>query len=146
VGATDPKQQGAYDPYRTTPLPDDVRNPEPGHPDYFLFSERMQRLAGKPVVINMRRQGTKEATAPVAGLGPPAFHQVIPGLRMKMGKVKAVRGGSAAEAAGVQPGDRIREIELTDGQRVFRTVRELTKKQLPANVTEKVLDPVRLPF
>jgi membrane-associated protease RseP (regulator of RpoE activity) len=148
VGTTDPGQTGLYDPYQTSPLPDDpeVRNPEGGHPDYFVFSERMQRLAGKPVILEVRRHGEKEGAAPVAVLVPPAFHRVIPGLRMMMGKVKAVRGGSSAETAGVQPGDRILGVELTDGKQVFRVVSKLSQEKLPDNVKEKPLDPVRLPF
>jgi membrane-associated protease RseP (regulator of RpoE activity) len=141
VGTTDVDQLGGYDPYRTAPLPDDVRNPEPGHPDYFEFSRRMQLLAGRPVVLEMRRHGDKQGAAPVAVLVPPAFHQTIPGVRMKMGKVKAIRAGSAAERAGVQSGDRIRGIKLTDGDG-----QSLNVVSNPTAPGEKQLDPVRLPF
>src|SRR5439155_22560522 len=79
-------------------------------------------------------------------LVPPAYHQVIPGLHMKMGKVKAIRDGSPASQAAVQPGDRILAVEMTDGEQIFRAVSAPSAGKLPANVTEKVLDPVRLPF
>src|SRR5262249_48224848 len=145
VGTTVADQGNDYDPYRTAQLPDDVRNPEPGHPDYFEFSRRMQLLAGKPVVLQMRRKGIAPDATPVAVLVPPAFHQVIPGLRMKMGRVKAVRGGSPAEAAGVQAGDRILGVELSHGKETLRVVSEQSNK--PAEgVTEIMLDPMRLSF
>ncbi|HMF12568.1 MAG TPA: site-2 protease family protein, partial [Gemmataceae bacterium] len=144
VGTTDPQQTGPYDPYQTTALEDDKRNP--GHPDFFDFSRRMQLLAGKPAVLHVRRHDAKEGAPTVAVLVPPAFHQTIPGLRMKMGKVKAVRGGSSSELAGVQPGDRILGVELADGQEVFRVANKLSPDKLPDHVTERRLDPVRLPF
>jgi membrane-associated protease RseP (regulator of RpoE activity) len=147
VGTTDPEQRDNYDPYVTKPLPDDNRNPEPGHLDYFVFNERMQRLAGKPVVLEVRRQGEPESSRPRAVLVPGAFHQTIPGLRMQMGKVRAVRSGSAAEAAGVQPGDRIRGIILTDrdGKQICVGSKPVADK-LADGAEEKPLDPVRLPF
>jgi membrane-associated protease RseP (regulator of RpoE activity) len=148
VGTTDPEQKEGYDPYKTNRLEDDPkeRNPEPGHPDFFEFSRRMELLAGKPVVLQVRRHGEKEESERVAVLVPPAFHQTIPGLRMKMGKVKAVRSGSSAEMAGMQPGDRILGVELRHGEEVFRVANKLSSEKLPENVTERRLDPVRLPF
>jgi regulator of sigma E protease len=134
VGTTDDTDNdNPYDPYKTVKLRDDPRNPEPGHPDFFEFNRRMQSLAGKPVVLQVRRRVGEESTAVVDVLVPPAFHQTIPGLRMNMGLVKAVRDGSPAQSAGVQADDRIRSIELTDGKETFR-------------VADKSLDPVRLPF
>jgi regulator of sigma E protease len=47
----------------------------------------------------------------------------------------------------VEPGDRLLGVELVDGdQRVLRVVSEASAKGLPDNVTEKILDPVRLSF
>jgi membrane-associated protease RseP (regulator of RpoE activity) len=145
VGTTDPRQTGAYDPYKTADLDPDPR-PGADHPDFFEFNRRMRLLAGKPVVLLIRRHGEKESSAPVAVLVPPAFHQGISGLHMKMGKVKAVRGGSAAENAGVQPGDRIIGVELTHEKQTLRVVRQLSKDKLPDGTEEKPLDSVRLPF
>jgi regulator of sigma E protease len=59
----------------------------------------MHRLAGKEMIIRVRRQGSDE----VADIRvPPAYHYVL-GARMKMGEITAVRGGSSAEKAGVSP-------------------------------------------
>jgi membrane-associated protease RseP (regulator of RpoE activity) len=122
VGTTDADlaKNTPYDPYRVAPLPDDPRNPEPGHPDFFIFSERMQRLAGKPVVLQVRREDASPDDPPVPVLVPVAYHRAIPGLRMRMGKVKALRDDSPAARAGVQPDDRLETVELTDGTKVVR--------------------------
>jgi regulator of sigma E protease len=147
VGTTDANQSDdSYDPYKTADLKDDPRNPEPNHPDFFEFNRRMQTLAGKPVVWLVRRHGDEVGTSPVTVLVPPAFHQTIPGLLMNMGKVKAVRDGSPAQSAGVQPNDRIRAIELTDGKETLRVVSTPGTDKPATTVTEKLLDPVRLPF
>jgi membrane-associated protease RseP (regulator of RpoE activity) len=146
VGTTDDSHNDdPYDPYKTAKLKDDPRNPEPDHPDFFEFNRRMQVLAGKPVVMQVRRHEGKDGTATIDVLVPPAFHQTIPGLRMNMGKVKAVRGGSPAQVAGVRANDRIRAIELTDGKETLRVVSKSWGKK-PATATDKPLDPVRLAF
>jgi regulator of sigma E protease len=133
VGTTSEDQGASYDPYKVSKLEDDPRNPQPGHPNYFEFSRRMQSLAGKPVVLLVRRAKAPDSAPLVPVLVPPAFHKTIDGLRMKMGKVKAIREGSPAEQAAVQSGDRIVGVELTAGTETFR-------------VTERDLDPLRLPF
>jgi membrane-associated protease RseP (regulator of RpoE activity) len=132
-----------YNPYRVEALPDDPRNPEPGHPDFFVFTERMERLAGKPVVLQIRRQDAPADDAPVPVLVPVSYHRTIQGMRMKMGKVKGVRDDSPAAKAGVQPGDRLIQVELTDGTKTVRCTSE-PGKEVPAGVEEYALDPLRL--
>ncbi|HMF12105.1 MAG TPA: site-2 protease family protein [Gemmataceae bacterium] len=144
VGTTDARQTGGYDPFKTAQLDEDPRNP--GHPDYFDFSRRMQLLAGYPAVLLVRRQGAPESAPPVPVLVPPAFHQGIPGARMQVGRVKSVRSGSAADSAGVQPGDRIRGILLTDGKQALCVGSKPSAEKLPDGAVERPLDPVRLPF
>jgi regulator of sigma E protease len=147
VGMTDVDENPSHDPYQVTRLPQDPRNPESGHADYFEFHRRLQMLAGQPLVLQVRRRGDAASDAPVPILVPPAFHQTIPGLRMKMGKVKAVREESPAKSADVQPGDRILAVELTDDKKdKLHIVSEPSKEKPADNVTEKILDPLRLPY
>jgi membrane-associated protease RseP (regulator of RpoE activity) len=150
VGTTDADltRNHPYDPYRVEVLPDDPRNPEPGHPDFFVFSERMQRLAGKPVVLLVRRQDAPADAAPVPVLVPVAYHRTIPGMRLKMGKVKAVRDKSPVARADdpderVQENDRLLQIELTDGTKTVRFTSE-PGSDVAKGVEEHVLDPLRL--
>ncbi len=144
VGTTAANQSGDYDPYAVASLPPDPR-PGSDHPDFFEYHRRLQLLAGKPIVLQVRREGASESDAPVNLLVPPAYHQTIPGVRMKMGKVKAVREKSPAVEAGVEAGDRLLRVELTDGKQTLRLVNERSKESLPESVEEKTLDPVRLP-
>src|SRR5438270_2162873 len=88
VGTTDPDHPG-----RVTELPEDPRHP--GWPDYFQFKRRMQLLAGKEIVVRVRR-GDGQA-APTQDIKvPPATHSTL-GLRMRMGKITAVRADSPAQ-------------------------------------------------
>jgi regulator of sigma E protease len=95
--------------------------------DYFELEKRLRRLAGRPLVIRVRRHGSGEE---VDIHLPPSVHYVL-GLRMRMGKISALRNHSAAEARGLRPDDIIEQVEVvdSDGQ----------KKHLP-------LDPLRLPL
>jgi len=68
----------------------------------------------------------------VSILVPPAYHYTV-GVRMTMGKVAAIRKRSPADGQ-VQEGDTIFKVRLLYNGRVDRTL------------SEKELDPVRLPF
>ncbi|HEY1378449.1 MAG TPA: site-2 protease family protein, partial [Gemmataceae bacterium] len=141
VGATDPDN-----PDRTTPLPPDPRDPAGGRRDFFDLSRRFHRLAGRPMTLLVERANGAEEAVRV----PPAFHTTY-GIRLGMGQIVAVRDDSPAATAGVQArtGDKVGDI-LT-GVEVTRadgaTIRYVTSPdpQTPPNVTERTLDPVRLP-
>jgi membrane-associated protease RseP (regulator of RpoE activity) len=112
-----PEPGAAYDPLVVSPLPKDTdprdadqRNPEGKLRDLFAFRKRMQDLAGRPVVIQVLRKGEGE---PVNLFVPPAFHRVF-GMRMDIGPVAAVRKDSPSAKAGLQVGDTITGVRLTD--------------------------------
>src|ERR1051325_4913618 len=98
---------------QTAPLRPDPRDPQGRHLDYFQFLDRLDQMAARPVVIQVRRAGSP-AAEPVNVFVPPAYHRVIPGLRMQMGKVTGVREKSDAEKQGVKVRDIITGITLTD--------------------------------
>jgi regulator of sigma E protease len=124
--------EAVYNPFLVAALPHDERHAaDPEARDPFVFHEWMRRLAGKPVVIRVRRFGAGDSDAPVDLFVPAAFHQ-SPGLRMQMGKVAALRDQSPAAKAGINAGDVLSKVTMTDadGQKLL----ERTD-----------LDPVRLP-
>jgi regulator of sigma E protease len=82
IGSSDPEHPSRE--WRT--LPDDPRGAPPRQKDYFAFARRMRDLAGKPVVVRVKRKGSKEVSIHV----PPAYHLTF-GLRMQMGQITAVR-------------------------------------------------------
>ncbi len=109
VGMTNADQSGLrYEPFDVTHLRyDSARN----RADFFDFSRRMQKLAGKVVVVLVNRNGSE-----VPLLVPPAFHYTLP-VRMKMGPIAAIREDSPAAKAGLQPDDVIEKIDMTvDGK------------------------------
>jgi regulator of sigma E protease len=122
---------GASDPDGDDPLAVTALSGDPGGADeFFAFVRRMKRLAGRPAVVEVRRDG---AAAPVRLLVPPAFHLDF-GATMKMGEVAGVREKSPAAEAGVREGDVITAARLTwDGD------------DHPLELAGEQLDPVRLP-
>jgi regulator of sigma E protease len=137
IATTDPD-----DPSKITELPMDPRSQERPQRDYFEFTRRMERLAGKDVVIRVRRAG-REDTADIHVR--PAFHQSL-GVRMQMGEIAAIRNGSPAEKAGLRAPDKVKKLEgdlivgvgvpqsWADGNVKYKTLFD-----------EKNLDPERLP-
>jgi regulator of sigma E protease len=129
VGTTDPS-----DPAKVTPLPDDPYKKE--QKDFFEFLRRMQLLAGKEVVVRVKREAG-EVDVKV----PPAFRASI-GASMQMGQIVAVRKGSAAEEKLQLPetgkkfleGDLIESVEVTDAD------------GKPLVFEKQSLDPERLPL
>jgi regulator of sigma E protease len=117
-----------YDPFRVSELPMDKRNPNQGSRDPFVFRWRMRELAGKPAVFMVRRQSGQTVLLFV----PPAYHKRF-GARMQMGKVAAVRDGSPAVTAQLQPGDVITGVRMTAGGKEV------------LNLTEAQIDPVQMP-
>jgi regulator of sigma E protease len=131
LGSTE-ADQAAFNPFTVAPLPHDERSPDPQARDPFVFHERMQRLAGKPVIVQVQRFDAKPGEPPVDLFVPPAFH-LTTGARMQMGKVAAVRDGSPAARVGVRPGDVLSKVQMKDA--AGQTLLERAD-----------LDPVRLPF
>jgi regulator of sigma E protease len=146
VGMTDPEKDG-----QVTPLHNDPRYPDDPRPDYFDYYRRLKLLAGKPITFQVDREGQK-----VDVKVEPAYHWTF-GLRMKMGRIVAVRG--PAQAAGdadnrITPrdkkaeneGDTITQIEVAtkDGKKI-RWMAERSAAP-PADVEERDLDPLKLPF
>jgi membrane-associated protease RseP (regulator of RpoE activity) len=119
VGTTDPDHPD--DPFRLKPLrPDPTRGEDSsGFKDPFDFRERMARLAGKPAVIQVRREKAS-AEELVSLLVPPAFQMTF-GLQMTPGKIAAVRENSPAAGVGVVPGDRIEEVSVLSDKDEFLT-------------------------
>jgi regulator of sigma E protease len=154
IGCTDPDQPDQ----EWTPIPDDPRDSPPGQKDYFAFDRRMRRLAGKPVVVHVRRQSGEEVSIRV----PPAYHLTF-GLRMQMGQISAVRqnspklkwqGGEPVVAGGDRRGDIIEQVVVKepDGK---TTLFWFPSKKLPVhgkpdlkdtNVRVRQIDPTRLRF
>jgi regulator of sigma E protease len=113
VATTDPKQPD--DPDRMLPLPLDPRCiPEnPTHFDYFELRQRMHQLAGKPIAVQVQRENSPE---PITIHVPPAYTWTL-GMRMQMGKIAAVRKGSPAAKAELDPDHydyEIEKVKLTD--------------------------------
>jgi regulator of sigma E protease len=128
IGTTDPATPD--EPFNVTALPPDPnQEPKKQAGDPFAFHKRMDLLTGKPVVIQVRREGT---SAPVDVFVPPGYHRTL-GLRMKMGKVAALREDSPAERAGLKPGEEIKGVQFTYDNKLVETL------------DEKALDPLRLP-
>jgi len=125
------------------PVPPDPRTPEnPRHLDYYDFYKRLQLLAGKKMVVQVRRANSSKIENITV---PPEYHYVFSGLLMEMGEIVALRHNSAAEKAGIQVKDVIEEVRVADDQN--RTVRFATEpKIISSNAEPKLLDPTRLPF
>jgi regulator of sigma E protease len=150
VGMTDPARAGEgeeYDPFKVSVLACDPRG-DSDHRDPVEFQQRLKKLTGKPVVIQVRRHGADEADPPVGLFVPPSFHLVL-GARMEMGIVAAVRNDSPAKQAGLEPqsegakdADIISGVVMKDGQ--GHILFQATDDPEPPKGAE-ALDPVRLP-
>jgi regulator of sigma E protease len=140
VGASD-----AADPSKVTPLRENG-------------SAELDRLlhlrAGKPILLQVRREGKKKADKLVETTVPAAYYYTL-GARMRMGHVVALRRGSPAEQAGIQPrdlpsgveGDIIKQVEViaADGK-IIRFTNSTGEDKPGPGTTVKELDPLRLPF
>lgn len=155
VGSTDPDAAPGkpYDPANVKELPADPRDSTGERRDYFEFQRRLQRLAGKPVVVQVRRLDAPPSSPPVDIRLNPEYQYVL-GMRMRMGRVSAIRNDSPAERAalqgegkeaapGIRAGDLLKAIEVTDsdGKKIRWVYTD--KKDLPSG--ERHLDPIRLP-
>jgi regulator of sigma E protease len=126
-------------PDQVTELPADPRNPE--HRDYFAFDRRLRGLAGKDMIVQVRRHESQEI---VSIQVPPAFHYNL-GMRMRMGKITAVRDHGPAAEQGVLPQDIIEQVIAIDGHGEMHRFGNFRSKETGAASTQE-LDPLRLPF
>lgn len=160
------------DPTKVTELPIDPRFPNGQYKDYFAFASRLQQLAGKEVILRLQRD-EQNGGGIVDVKIPPVFHNSI-GAVMAMGEITAIRKESAAAKAGVKvpeedkKGDVILEVRLPEPDGSITVYKETPKRKaidnavslttalfapLPirpwllqqSQVTEHMLDPVRLP-
>jgi hypothetical protein len=140
VGTTDDSQAGRpYDPFDVKPLPLDPFDETNENGDPFEFHKRMKRLAGRPVVIQVRREGQTVETPPVYLLVPPSFTPTT-GMIMQMGRVAAIRNNSPAAKAGVQEGDTITRIEMlgTFSDDAMRALRVANRRSPPRQLERAV--------
>jgi regulator of sigma E protease len=145
VGMTDPDSK------QVTPL----AVPE-GSFACFDFERRMARLAGQPVMMQVRRKDAPPEQ-PLIVLSLPAENRYETGLRMRMGPIVAVRDGSPAARAGLRgkdganDGDRIVELEITDADGAITLyaadVNDANAQRKNASKPKVIaLDPLRLPW
>ncbi len=138
VATTDPD-----DPAKIKDLPDDPRFPGHGRHDFFELWKRLQRLAGKPIVVRVERGDAKKSHTADITLAP-TFYQTL-GVRMQMGHITGIRENSPAAKAGVLitrknengsvlRGDLIQKVSVTEPDGTVKTY------------DDKTLDPERLPF
>ena len=136
VAATNPDA-----PDELSPLAEDPRRPGSGRHDYFDLRRRMERLIGRPIILQVARADGTTHPVTVA----PAYAMSV-GVRMQMGPIVSIRENSAAAKAGVKvkngetsPGDVITAVEVTDAAgKPVRYSAAQGDGDLP-------LDPVKLP-
>jgi regulator of sigma E protease len=138
VAMTDPQH-----PETVTEIPDDPRFPGHGQRDYFEFMRRLQLLAGKEIVVRVKRN-TDEDVHEVDLKVAPMF-RLNPGIVMTMGPILSVREGSDAagkvrgpDAEKKLAGDRIDKVSVRDPGN--------EKHTLEFDYKDGTLDPERLPF
>lgn len=150
----------SHDPVNPADVKDigtDTRDPSGTKLNAVEFLRNEYRLRGKPFHVRVQR-----GSATLNFVIPPAWTQLLPGIRFQMGRVAALRAnGPAAKAVapgiaepGLQPGkldepgtgDRIIAIEvpLPDGTR-RRYVDAAGQQPKEAGVEEVQFDPLRLP-
>jgi membrane-associated protease RseP (regulator of RpoE activity) len=138
VGMTDPEQTGEYDPFVVKELGIDQANTQLQTHDYFEYRRRLRMLTGKPIVIQVQREGAPRDSKPLNLLVPAAFHRTL-GVWMAMGEVAGVRDHSPAATAGLQTGDVITHVIMTTGG-WFPT-------PIPGgDLLVKYLDPCKIPY
>ncbi|HEY7427614.1 MAG TPA: site-2 protease family protein, partial [Gemmataceae bacterium] len=140
-----------YNPFLVEELPHDPRHDSgDSHRDPFVFHDRLRRLAGLPMVIQVRRgdpnntslrEEPSSGPMPIVNLFvPPAYHVTF-GMRMKMGKVAGVRENSPAARAGLQKGDLLEKVVLTDGLgKPLYTAEEIDPERLPYQLARAAAD------
>jgi regulator of sigma E protease len=141
-----------HHPERITPLRPDPRDPQQ-HSDIADYYQRLQLLAGQPLVVRVARPQPDGSSQTLDITIPPAYRAEL-GIRFRMGEIAALRTGGPAETAGIlahqdqpiRPGDRIRHLQLPE---VDGTVTWLTtgdEKTPNSTISVRRLDPLWLPY
>lgn len=173
IATTDVEQDiSTYDPFIIKELPVDRRDVSGKNLDILEFSHRLKRLAGKPMVVCVRRVGPGRENQEIKILVPPEYHYTIPGMIMEMGPITGIRENSPAAKAFkalFQQTDAfefsddfdknleastpfIRQVEmegfLGDVRqiKVFSTSSLRDAKGIDGKPAMEVLDPLRLPY
>lgn len=142
-------------PATVTDIPVDPLDPTNTKLDFFEFRERLHLMRAKPMTIRVDRNGEKHDLVVT-----PEYGWTLPGVRLQMGRISAIRNNSAASKAkpidgttetgllAINPavadsGDRIIGIDLPtpDGK-----VKRLSETVDPKDATASQLNPVKLPF
>lgn len=140
VAMTDPDKQGKeFDPKIVTDLPDDRNYPDHDQRDYGEFMRRLQLLAGKEIIVRVRR-GTGDDAKDFDLKVAPTYRFDL-GVRMQMGPILAVREGSQA-ADEIKPAG-----EKTEADKILAvSVKDADGKVIEFSEKDKTLDPERLPM
>jgi regulator of sigma E protease len=152
VGCTDPDHRAkGKDPEKDwTELPPDQRD-QGKQKDYFVFLDRMRRLAGETVTVRVRRKAGGEVSVVV----PPSPHLTL-GLAMQMGQIVGVRptspgmgwkdGDRPIAKDAEREGDVIEQVEVKDNAgKVVRFLFPRNEAKHPKK-PGVVLDPARLHY
>ncbi len=138
LGMTDPENPTAI-----TPLTGEFK--------WIDFEHRMSRLAGTPVMVEVRRKG-EPADSPAVVIAMPPEYRFETGLRMRMGPITAIRDHTPAAQAGLQvkegstEGDRIVEVEAGNTLFAADPTEATAKRKAESKLTILPLDPMRLPL
>jgi regulator of sigma E protease len=109
IGMTDPDDPEK----KVTPLPPNRHNKQSPFCDYFAFRERLAKLNGRKVVIRVERTDDAGQQKQEDITIEPAYHYQL-GLRMKMGRVEAVRKLKDDKDNPVMVGDSIKRVEVDE--------------------------------
>ncbi|HKB03354.1 MAG TPA: site-2 protease family protein [Gemmataceae bacterium] len=154
----------SFDPAKPTvvrELRKDPRDPNGTKYDAVEFFQNQHRMRGHPMTILVDRDGTT-----LTFVVPPAWTQVLAGVRFQMGRVAALRSnGPAARAVAVNApgepgfqtakldepgtGDRLIAVEveaIENGKAERRRYVDELSEVAPKGVTEVRFDPLKLPF
>jgi len=150
VGTTDPAKPD--DTFAVVDLRQDRTREDKEQADAVEYRQRLRKLAGKPIAVRLKR-GDEKLTL----LVPPSYNWVLPGVRLSMGQISAVRDNSPASradlvvAGGGNKGDILSKVEATrtdtDGKAATRIfTNDPPPAELKPGVEVAELDPLRLPY
>ncbi len=148
VAMTDPATPDET--FRLSALPlDPTRPKDDPMADPFAYRRRLRELAGKPILLEVERAGEKQRI-----LVPTAYTWVLPGVRLQMGQIAAVRDHSEASKADLvvsgagNKGDILTEVTaIRPDQDGKQSIQTWTNGPAPApGAKTTALDPLSLPF
>jgi regulator of sigma E protease len=138
-------------------LKQDPRDPSGTKANPFEFFRDQRRLRGKPMTVRVDRAGSD-----LDFVLDPAWTRHLPGVRLQMGRLAALRSGGPAarakpigapgegglevvQADAAGSGDRIIAVEVADGNVRRRFVEEVSPNP-ESGVVEQPFDPLRLGY